>query len=75
MAMQMQAKMSIGVHWGTWLMSDEACTWPTRRFVRTDHRGSTDDKPPLDLAKARKKLHMDDDRFCVLPVGKTIVID
>jgi len=27
MALQLQAKKSVGVHWGTWLMSDEACTW------------------------------------------------
>lgn len=26
MAMQLNAKKSVGVHWGTWLMSDEACT-------------------------------------------------
>lgn len=25
MAIQMSIKKSIGVHWGTWLMSDEAC--------------------------------------------------
>lgn len=27
MALQMNAKRSVGVHWGTWLMSDEACEW------------------------------------------------
>lgn len=26
MALQMSAKKAVGVHWGTWLMSDEACT-------------------------------------------------
>ena len=25
MAIQMGIKKSVGVHWGTWLMSDEAC--------------------------------------------------
>ena len=25
MAIQMNIKKSVGVHWGTWLMSDEAC--------------------------------------------------
>lgn len=25
MALQMHVRKSIGVHWGTWLMSDEAC--------------------------------------------------
>ena len=25
MALQMGIKKSVGVHWGTWLMSDEAC--------------------------------------------------
>ncbi|CAD6572998.1 MAG: hypothetical protein TREMPRED_000708 [Tremellales sp. Tagirdzhanova-0007] len=41
MALQMNAKKSVGVHWGTWLMSDEAYN-----------------KPPIDLAIARKKLEM-----------------
>jgi hypothetical protein len=27
MAMQMNAKRSVGVHWGTWMMSDEPCEW------------------------------------------------
>lgn len=27
MALQMHARKSIGVHWGTWLMSDEACEY------------------------------------------------
>jgi hypothetical protein len=34
-----------------------------------------DNKPPLDLAIARKKLEMPDDQFVVLPVGKTIVVE
>jgi len=58
MAMQINIKKSVGVHWGTWLMSDEAYN-----------------KPPIDLALARKKLEMDESRFCVLPVGKTIVVE
>ncbi|KAK1922686.1 beta-lactamase superfamily domain-containing protein [Papiliotrema laurentii] len=58
MAIQMDIKKSVGVHWGTWLMSDEAYN-----------------KPPVDLALARKKLDMDEEQFCVLPVGKTVVIE
>lgn len=27
MAIQMDIKKSVGVHWGTWLMSDEACEY------------------------------------------------
>jgi len=27
MAMQINIKKSVGVHWGTWLMSDEACEY------------------------------------------------
>ena len=34
MALQMGVKKSIGVHWGTWLMSDEACQ--SRFFVLSD---------------------------------------
>ncbi|KAK8865860.1 hypothetical protein IAR55_001008 [Kwoniella newhampshirensis] len=58
MAMQMGVKKSIGVHWGTWLMSDEAYN-----------------APPKDLDIARKKLDVDEETFCVFPVGKTIVVD
>ena len=72
MAMQLGAKHSVGVHWGTWLMSDEACE---------SHRGSytkrltVDNKPPADLEIAKKKLDFDADRFKVMPVGETLVID
>ncbi|WWD17956.1 hypothetical protein CI109_102401 [Kwoniella shandongensis] len=58
MAMQMGVKKSVGVHWGTWLMSDEAYN-----------------APPMDLEIARKKLEVDEETFCVLPAGKTIVIE
>ncbi|WVQ71254.1 hypothetical protein IAR50_000779 [Cryptococcus sp. DSM 104548] len=58
MALQMHVKKSVGVHWGTWLMSDEAYN-----------------KPPLDLEIARKKLNVEEEQFCVLPVGKTIVLE
>ncbi|ORY33016.1 beta-lactamase superfamily domain-domain-containing protein [Naematelia encephala] len=58
MAMLMNVRKSVGVHWGTWLMSDEAYN-----------------QPPKDLEIARKKYEIDQDRFCVLPVGKTIVVD
>lgn len=27
MALNMGCKKSVGVHWGTWIMSDEACEW------------------------------------------------
>lgn len=27
MALNMGVKKSVGVHWGTWIMSDEACEW------------------------------------------------
>ncbi|KAK4689377.1 N-acyl-phosphatidylethanolamine-hydrolyzing phospholipase D, partial [Tremellales sp. Uapishka_1] len=58
MAMQMNVKRSVGVHWGTWLMSDEAYN-----------------KPPVDLEIAKRRLDFPDERFCVLPVGKTIVVE
>ncbi|TYJ55736.1 hypothetical protein B9479_003512 [Cryptococcus floricola] len=58
MALQTHVKKSVGVHWGTWLMSDEAYN-----------------KPPLDLEIARKKLNVEEEQFCVLPVGKTIVLE
>lgn len=58
MAIQMGIAKSVGVHWGTWLMSDEAYN-----------------KPPVDLAIARKKLELADDAFCVLPVGQTLVVE
>ncbi|OCF42487.1 hypothetical protein I317_03732 [Kwoniella heveanensis CBS 569] len=58
MALQMHVKKSVGVHWGTWLMSDEAYN-----------------KPPLDLEIARQKLDVTEDQFCVLPAGKTIVVE
>ncbi|WVQ85457.1 hypothetical protein IAT38_007622 [Cryptococcus sp. DSM 104549] len=58
MALQMHVKKSVGVHWGTWLMSDEAYNMP-----------------PLDLAIARKKLDVEEERFSVKPVGKTFVIE
>ncbi|WWC66451.1 uncharacterized protein I206_100353 [Kwoniella pini CBS 10737] len=58
MALQMKVGKSVGVHWGTWLMSDEAYN-----------------KPPLDLEIARQKLDVTEDQFCVLPAGKTIVIE
>lgn len=101
MAMQMGVKKSIGVHWGTWLMSDEACKWilaciqaPSPRVVcalsqcargRMSLSGLSssllnicilaDNAPPMDLAIARKKLEVDEEAFCVLPAGKTIVVE
>lgn len=40
MAMQLNAKKSVGVHWGTWLMSDEACTSAFENWaeMRADER-------------------------------------
>ena len=34
-----------------------------------------DNKPPVDLALAREKLDMEPGRFCVLPVGQTMVVE
>lgn len=34
-----------------------------------------DNKPPLDLEIAKRKLDFPSDRFDVLPVGRTIVVD
>ncbi|KAL1407486.1 hypothetical protein Q8F55_006919 [Vanrija albida] len=58
MALDLGAKKSVGVHWGTWIMSDEKYNLP-----------------PVDLEIAREKLNVSEDQFCVLPVGKTMVVE
>lgn len=58
MALDLKAKRSVGVHWGTWIMSDE-------RY----------NLPPKDLEKARAKHGVQEEEFCVLPVGRTMVYD
>ncbi len=48
MAMQLNAKKSVGVHWGTWLMSDEACTSASdnwRRCVLMSGRQPATNRP------------------------------
>ena len=89
MAMQMGVKKCIGVHWGTWLMSDEACRWipepsvmPTCcRYCRSiakveevDTDTAPDNQPPIDLEIAKKKLEFPVDKFIVTPAGKTVVL-
>jgi len=34
-----------------------------------------DNKPPIDLEIAKKKLEVADDSFMVMPVGRTIIVD
>lgn len=73
MAIQMGIAKSVGVHWGTWLMSDEACEYSQHGYGVC--LTVLDNKPPVDLAIARKKLELADDAFCVLPVGQTLVVE
>lgn len=48
------AKRSVGVHWGTFVLTDEAL-----------------DRPPLDLAAARRARGIADDAFFVMAIGET----
>ncbi|MFL5062985.1 MAG: MBL fold metallo-hydrolase [Xanthobacteraceae bacterium] len=48
------AKRSIGMHWGTFQLTDEAL-----------------DRPPLDLAEARRARGIADETFSVLAIGET----
>lgn len=80
MALQMHVRKSIGVHWGTWLMSDEACecSSPASQYYSDDAlvmliSWGADNKPPLDLELARQLLDVSENQFSVVPVGKTIV--
>ena len=70
MALNLGAKKSVGVHWGTWIMSDESC-----EYSSINGADGTDNLPPIDLAKARQKHNVREEDFCVLPVGKTMVVE
>jgi len=48
------AKRSIGMHWGTFQLTDESL-----------------DRPPLDLAEARRARGVPDETFSVLAIGET----
>jgi N-acyl-phosphatidylethanolamine-hydrolysing phospholipase D len=50
----LRAKRSMGIHWGTFELSDEAL-----------------DKPPADLALARRTMGLPQDEFFVLAIGQT----
>jgi N-acyl-phosphatidylethanolamine-hydrolysing phospholipase D len=50
----LRAKRSMGIHWGTFELSDEAL-----------------DKPPADLALARRTMGLPEDEFFVLAIGQT----
>lgn len=82
MAKFMNVKKSVGVHWGTWIMSDELCKClPSCFSVAFEPRPGgllrllIDNQPPKDLALAREKLDVSEEMFSVEPVGRTIVID
>lgn len=74
MALKMGVKKSVGVHWGTWIMSDEACEWcfSVPAPAQLTH---PDNMPPIDLDIARKELGVSQEAFSVVPVGKTIIVD
>ena len=77
MAMQMGVRKSIGVHWGTWLMSDEACESRIECMESEVVLISViaDNQPPIDLEIAKRKLLFPVNDFIVTPAGRTIAID
>lgn len=36
---------------------------------------TTDNMPPIDLAKAREKLGVSEEAFSTVPVGRTVVVE
>ena len=52
--LDLRARFSMGIHWGTFELSDESL-----------------DRPPQDLAVARRTMGLDDNDFFVLAIGET----
>ena len=56
---------SVGVHWGTWIMSDERYDDPVRELGRVLELSSPSESDQQAVPK---------DDFAVLPTGRTLVV-
>lgn len=63
---------SVGVHWGTWIMSDERYDDPVRELGRVLDDMSSSQSPSPSASQSGKAVSRDN--FVVLPTGRTMVV-
>lgn len=63
---------SVGVHWGTWIMSDERYDDPVRELDRVLELSSPQTQTQMQMQSDQQAVSKDD--FVVLPTGRTLVV-